>query len=123
MNRIRSIAGIAAIALVSAIAASEAHAQWNVARFGEQQRESRAYTTFGLDPAFVSSVGFAQVIRPFDHAVQLTAEAGVAAAKMDARDWRVRMGGQSSLARWRSVHLTGSAAFVCLLYTSPSPRD
>jgi hypothetical protein len=109
VNRLTNLAAILAI---SAIAATEAGAQWNVARFDDQQRQQRAYTTFGLDPAFVSSVGFAQVVRPFDHAVQLTGEAGVAAAKMDARDWRVRLGGQSSLARWRSVHLTGSAAFV-----------
>ena len=46
---------IALALLLSALPAREAAAQWNVARFGPER--SRVYTTFGLDPAFVGTVG------------------------------------------------------------------
>ena len=98
-----------AVAL-TAIAASDAAAQWNVARFGDTR--SRVYATGGLDPAFVTAAGAARTVAPFGRQLQLTGEAGVAAAKLDANDFRVRLGAQGSIARWKSVHLTGSATFV-----------
>jgi hypothetical protein len=100
----------AATALLLAVPAREAAAQWNVARFGEER--NRAYTTFGLDPAFVSTVGYGRVVRVMRHDVQLTGDAGVVTASLDARDFRARLGTQTSLARWRSVHVTGSATFI-----------
>jgi hypothetical protein len=114
MNRIARIPSIAArlavVALLSAIVARDAAAQWNVARFGADR--NRAYTTFGLDPAFVSTVGYARVVPIGGHAFQLTGDVGVVTARVDARDFRARIGTQTSLARWRSVHATGSATFI-----------
>ena len=101
----------AAIALVlSVVAVREAQAQWNVARLGMEK--NRAYTTFGLDPAFVGTVGYGRAVRVMEHDWQLTADAGVATASMDARDFRARLGTQTSLLHWRSVHLTGSATAI-----------
>ena len=101
---------IAATVLLSVIATNEAGAQWNVARWGTDRQH--AYTTFGLDPAFVSTVGVGQVVSVFGRDVQLTGDAGVAAAKLDASDFRVRLGAQGSVLRWRSVQVTGSATFI-----------
>ena len=55
MNRLTLIAATAIVAAI-AIPAREAAAQWNVARF--DATPNRVYTTFGLDPAFVSAVGW-----------------------------------------------------------------
>ena len=46
------------------------------------------------------------------HDFQLTGDVGVVAAGTDAHDFRARLGTQTSLAHWRSVHLTGSATFI-----------
>lgn len=107
MNRMTSITlGI----LLSVLVARDAAAQWNVARYGADR--NRVYTTFGLDPAFVASVGYGRVLRVSGHDLQLVGEVGVATAHLDTRDFRARLGVQTSLVRWRSVQLTGSATFI-----------
>jgi len=107
MNRVTSITlGIVLLALVS----HGAGAQWNVARFGTAP--NRVYSTFGLDPAFVASLGYGRVIPLFGHDFQLAADGGLAAAHVDTRDFRARVGVQTSLVQWRSVHVTGSATFI-----------
>lgn len=107
MNRIATMTlGIAVTMLI----ASEASAQWNVARFGTER--NRVYTTFGLDPAFVASVGYGRVVPVLTHDFQLTGEVGVQTAGDDARDFRTRIGTQTSLAHWRSLNVSGSATFV-----------
>lgn len=107
MRRISSITiGI----LLTAIAAADATAQWNFARFGTER--TRVYTTFGLDPAFVTSVGYGKVGSLMGHDMQLTGDVGVVTARFDTRDFRARLGTQTSLLRWRSVNLTGSATFI-----------
>lgn len=98
--------------LLSALATGEVAAQWNVARFGEGTERNRVYTTFGLDPSLVTTVGYGRVIPVFGHGFQLTGDAGVAAASMDTRDFRARIGAQTSLVHWRSVHAVGSATFI-----------
>ena len=108
MKRITSLTlcALAALALV----AGEAAAQWNVARF--ETNRNRVYTTFGLDPAFVGSAGYARVVSVMDHDFQFSGDAGLATASMDVRDFRARLGLQTSLVRWRSARLTGSATFI-----------
>jgi hypothetical protein len=96
--------------LASSVAASDAGAQWNVARFSTER--TRVYTSFGLDPAVVGTLGFGRVGSLLEHDVQLTGEVSVVGARMDARDFRTRLGVQTSLLHWRSVHLTGSATAI-----------
>lgn len=96
--------------VLPALAATEAAAQWNVARFATER--NRVYSTFGLDPAFVSTVGYGRVVPVFGRGVELSADAGVATAHLDLHDFRARVGAQGSLVRWRSVHLAGSATFI-----------
>lgn len=96
--------------LLSALAAGDAAGQWNVARFGTDA--NLVYATFGLDPALVGSVGYGRVVSVMGHRLQLAGEAGLATAGMDTRDFRVRLGTQTSLVRWRSLHLAGSAMAV-----------
>jgi hypothetical protein len=90
--------------------ARDATAQWNGARFGTDR--NRLYTTFGLDPALVAAVGYGRVVSVAGHHFQLTGEAGLAAAHLDTRDFRDRLGMQTSMLRYRSLHLTGSATFI-----------
>lgn len=97
-------------ALLTALGARDAAAQWNVARM--ETRPNRMYATYGLDPAFVATVGYGRVIRLYGHEFQLTADGGLATEKLDTRDFRARVGTQTSLLRWRSLHLTGSATFI-----------
>jgi hypothetical protein len=108
VNRISSI--ILGVLLLSTLVARDAAAQWNVARFGTDR--DRVYTTFGLDPALVTSLGYGHVVPLIGHDFQLAVDAGVVAARMDARDFRARLGTQTSLVRWGSLHVTGSAAFI-----------
>jgi len=87
MSRIASITlGI----LLSTLVAQDATAQWNVARFGAEK--NRAYTTIGLDPAIITSVGFASVGSLVDRDMQISAEVGVVTAKIDTRDFRAKLG-------------------------------
>ena len=108
MNRTSSIT--AGALLLSALVARDAAAQWNVARL--ETHPNRVYATFGLDPAFVATTGYGRVIRLYGHDFQLTADIGLATAQLDTRDFRARVGTQTSLLRWRSLHLTGSATFI-----------
>ena len=107
MNRISSITlGI----LASALLAQDAAAQWNVARFGTDR--NRVYATFGLDPAFVTAVGYGRVIPLIGRDFQFVGDVGVVDAHMDTGDFRTRLGTQASLVHWRSLHLAGSATFI-----------
>ncbi len=90
--------------------APAASAQWNVARF--DSAPDRFYVTFGLDPAFIPSAGYARVVSIFGHHVQLAGDVGIVAAEMDTRDFRVRMQALTSIVHWRSLRLTGSTTFI-----------
>ncbi len=96
-----------ALTLILAPAAS---AQWNVARF--DTAPNRLFTTFGLDPALIPSVGYSRIIPLFAHSFQLSGEVGIVAAKMDTRDFRASVRAFTSIVNWRTVHLTGSASFI-----------
>ena len=107
MNRISSITlGL----LLASLVAENATAQWNGARFGMER--SHVYTMAGMDPAAVTTLGYGRVIGLRGHDVQLTGDVGLVAAGMDAHDFRARLGTQTSLVQWRSMHLTGSATFI-----------
>ena len=106
MRRLTSVTAL----LLAVTVAPSAFGQWNLARFDEQR--NRVYTTFGLDPAFVASAGYARVVPVFSHGFQLNADVGVAAAHTDTRDFRTRIGAQTSLLHWRSVNLSGTATFI-----------
>lgn len=106
----RRIASITFGILLSAVVAQDAEAQWNVARF--DMARNQVYTTFGLDPAFIASIGYGRVVPVLGQNVQLSSEVGVATTGGDARDFRARLGTQLSVAHWRSVHLIGSATAV-----------
>lgn len=105
----RTLRIIAAL-VVPALAARDAAAQWNVERFGSTRNQ--VYTTFGLDPALVASVGYGRVVPMLGREWQLGAEVGVVAAAFDSRDYRVRMQARTTLLGWRSLRLVGSAAFI-----------
>jgi hypothetical protein len=105
----RTIKFTLGVALTASVA-GEAAAQWNVERFGAER--NRVYSTFGLDPAVIGTLGYGRVIELGGHDFQLTGDAGVVMAKLDTRDFRARLGTQTSLVRWRSVRLTGSATFI-----------
>ena len=107
MSRISSIT---LAILVSALVAQDAAAQWNVARL--ETERNRVYSTFGLDPAFVTSIGYGRSVPIMGHYFQLTGDVGAVTATLDTRDFRTRLGAQTSLVRWRSVNLTGSATFI-----------
>lgn len=96
--------------LLSMFAASDAAAQWNVARFDAEP--NRVYTSFGLDPALVTTAGYSRVMALAGHRFQLSGDAGVGAVKMDARDFRVRFEVFTTLVRWRSLYLNGSATSI-----------
>jgi len=92
------------------LAADGAAGQWNAARLDGPA--NRVYTSFGLDPAFVPTVGYARTVRLWGHPLQLAGDIGIVAAEFDTRDFRARVDAFTSLLHWRSVHLTGSAAFI-----------
>jgi len=96
--------------MIPALAARDAAAQWNVERFGSARNQ--VYTTFGLDPAVVASVGYGRVVPLFGREWQLGVEGGVVAPDYDTRDFRARMQVRTTLLRWRSLRLVGSAAFI-----------
>jgi hypothetical protein len=110
MSRFTSITSIVLGIILSLFVAYDAQAQWNVARFDANQ--NRTYSSFGLDPALVSAVGYGRVVSLFDHQWQVTGEVGVVAAKWDTRDFRTRLGTQTSLVRWGSFNVAGSATFI-----------
>lgn len=96
--------------LLAALTAQDAAAQWNVARFDADR--NRVYTTFGLDPAFVSGMGYGRVVPVMGHDVQFSGEGAVAAARLDVRDFRVRLGMQTSLVRVGALRVTASAVGI-----------
>ena len=107
MNRIQNF--MMGLVLVATLA-QEAGAQWNVARFGSAPNST--YTVFGLDPSVVASLGYARVVAIKGHYVQMYIDGALAGGELDMHDFRARLGVQTSILRWRSVHLTGSAAFL-----------
>ena len=107
MNRILRIA--AALAVLAFVARDVA-AQWNVERF--RTSGNQVYTTFGLEPAFVTSVGYGRHVEVFGRPWQIGAEAGLAAYDFDIQDFRARLQARGTLLGWRSVRLVGSAAFI-----------
>ena len=100
------------VVLVSLFVRANAAAQWNAARFGEGADVNRVYATFGVDPAFIGTLGLAHVVSLARHPLQLNAEGGIVVTKPGMRDFRARIGTQTSLMRWRSVGITGAAAFI-----------
>src|SRR5689334_15395765 len=107
MNRIAPLTlGIA----LTMLGASNARGQWNLARFGTER--NRVYATFGVDPAFVTSVGYARTFPVLTHEFQINGEVGMASNRADTRDFRARIGTQTSLVSWKSLHVSGSATFV-----------
>lgn len=107
MNRILNIA--VGFVLVG-IMAQEAGAQWNVARYSAST--NRAYTSFGMDPAVVTSVGYARVLAIATHPVQLSVDGALAGGELDTHDFRARLSAQSSIVQWESIHFVGSATFI-----------
>jgi hypothetical protein len=85
-------------------------AQTNVARFATER--NRVYAAVALDPAIVSTLGYGRVVGVFGHDFQISGDASVVAAGFDWNDARARVGLQTSVLQWRSVHLTGSAAAI-----------
>ena len=108
MSRISSITP--GVLLLSAFLAVDAAAQANVARFSTDR--NRVFASFGLDPALVVSLGYGHVLPVASHNFELVGDVGVVAARLDPHDFRVRLGTQTSLVRWRSLNLTGSATFI-----------
>jgi hypothetical protein len=108
MNPVQRIATIGA--LLSLALAANASAQWNIARF--DAKPNRVYATFGLDPAFFPAVGYGRVVPVFGHPVQIGFDGGIVVAEVDARDFRGRIHFLTSIASWRSLHLTGSTALI-----------
>ena len=92
------------------LTATDVSAQWNVARF--ESGQNRIYTSFGLDPAFIPTVGYGRVVPLFGHKFQFAGDVGIVAASMDTRDFRARLQALTSIVHWRSLHLTGSATFI-----------
>jgi hypothetical protein len=90
--------------------AAQISAQWNLARFDEAA--NRVYTTVGLDPAFLPTVGYARVLSVFGHPVQLAGDVGIAMAEFDSRDFRAQVQALTSLVHWRSLYLTGSTTII-----------
>ena len=95
---------------VSALVARNAAAQWNVARF--DRGGNRVYTEFGLDPALVTTVGYGRVVPLFGHPFLLGGDVGIGAAGFEPSDFRARLQATTAIVRWRSLYLTGSAAFI-----------
>ena len=106
MTRTSTLLGL----LLCVLCARDAAAQWNVARYDGAR--NRVYSTFGLDPALVTTLGYGRVVSVRGHDFQLAGDVGVVAAELDLRDFRARLGAQTSLLRWRSLHFTGSATFI-----------
>jgi hypothetical protein len=103
-------ASITLSALLVMLTAEGAAGQWNVARL--DPNTNRSYATFGFDPAYVAALGYGRVVPVWGHPVQVTGEAGLATAHADLGDYRLRLGVRTSVARWRSLHLTGSLAAI-----------
>lgn len=95
--------------LLSTLATQTSTAQWNVARY--ESNSNGVYTTFGLEPALVNSIGYSRIIPVKGHEFKAQGEVGLATTNFDTRDYRVRLGIHTSVVHWKSLHLTGSATF------------
>lgn len=100
---ISRLAAISAMVMLPAVAG----AQWNASRF--DAGNSWVYASYGLDPAFVATLGYARAVRGN---VQLSAEAGAVVAEPDLRDSRAVVGVRATALRWRSVRLTASGSAI-----------
>lgn len=98
-----------AVAALSAIA-PDLHAQWNASRLGESRH--RLYTTAGIDPAVITSLGYSYTPTMFGRPVQVGIEGGVVAAGSGIDDFRARLQAGLSVAQWKSFRVTTSGAFV-----------
>jgi hypothetical protein len=107
---VKRIYGVVTGLVLACGSAGDADAQTNVARF--ETSRSRVYTQVGLDPALMTSIGYGRVLRVIGHDFQLAGEAAVVASGRDISDARARITTTTSLLRWGSVHLTGSASAV-----------
>lgn len=96
--------------LLLALAAQDVAAQWNNARLDGGR--NRIFMTIGLDPAVISTVGYARVVPVLGHDFQLGADVGLVTARLDTHDFRARVEVQSPVVRWQSLQLSGSAAFI-----------
>lgn len=101
---------IAAGLLLAAFIVRDARAQWNIARL--DGAPNRVYTAFGLDPAFVSTIGYARVVPIRGHRVQFSADAAMGTAGLDPSDFRVQVQALTSVVRVGDVRVTGSATFI-----------
>jgi hypothetical protein len=107
MNKTLPFAGL----LIVALGARDATAQWNVARLAT--RPNRVYTSMGIDPAIVTTVGFSRVVPIYGQRFQIAADIGIAGAQLDdPRDYRARLSVMTSILHWRSLHFAGSATFI-----------
>lgn len=109
MNTQRYSLIAAVVGSLLAIGAPTADAQWNVARTDSSR--TSVYATYGLDPAFVTTVGVARRMAWLGEA-QLSAEAGWVVAKPDARDFRGRVGARAQVLRWGALRLMGDGAVI-----------
>ena len=96
--------------VVLPVVSRDVAAQWNVAQFGTDRNQ--VYSTFGIDPAVIASVGYGRIVPMLGRQWQLGIEGGVVAPDYDTRDFRARAQVRTSIARWRSLHLVGSMAFI-----------
>jgi hypothetical protein len=101
----RSLYVVAAAGILIAGSARPTRAQWNIARI--DSGKTWVYSSYGLDPSVVGSVGVARSIARLRE-TQVSADAGWVVAGLDVRDFRGRMGARSTALRWRSVRLTGA---------------
>ena len=107
MNKTLPFVGL----LLVALGARDAAAQWNVARLAT--RPNRIYTSLGVDPAIVTTVGISRVVRIDGQRFQIAADIGIAGARLDdPRDYRARLSVLTSILHWRSLRLAGSATFI-----------
>ena len=81
MSTQRHLMMAAAAASFIALGAREAWGQWNVTRFDSST--TWAYTSYGLDPAVMGSIGFARSIPQFRESL-VSAEVGWVVAGFDA---------------------------------------
>lgn len=101
---------VAVALVVLGISARNVAAQWNVAGFGSTRNQF--YTSFGVDPALVASVGYSRVVPLLGRNWQLGVEGGVVAPDYNPQDFRARAQLRTSIVSWRSVHLVGSMSFI-----------
>lgn len=88
---------------------SKASAQWNPAR--TDTAKTSVYTTYGIDPAFVGSLGLARRTSWLGN-MQFGIEGGIATSKFDVRDFRARVSGRSTMWQWGAVRVVGEESII-----------